>query len=211
MAVQHLTTPVSRETVRTLRAGDSVFLSGDIIVTGGAPGHKRLNECLDKGIAPPIEMNGTFIHLPHLVEKTDSGFDIRYVNPTTSARFDEYIGRFVREFDLVIVGGKGGLSTATAAVMKEVGCVYLSLLGGGSPILTQSIVDVKETAWTDLPAHFRLSKLTVREMGPLIVGIDASGRSLYDELPNDARSRRDEILASILPEDEGGEAGVQTT
>ena len=52
------------------------------------------------------------------------------MNPTTSTRFNPFMPRFIRHFGLRAVGGKGGLDAASAAAMREVGCVYLSFLGG---------------------------------------------------------------------------------
>jgi fumarate hydratase subunit beta len=36
--------------------------------------------------------------------------------------------------------------------------------------------------WDDLIPHYRLVTLRVENLGPLTVGIDAHGRSLYDSL-----------------------------
>ena len=66
--------------------------------------------------------------------------------------------------------------------------MYLSFLGGGCPLLSEAITDVVSVHWTDLIAHFRLVTLRVAGLGPLTVGIDAHGNSLYDTL-HDAMPR----------------------
>ena len=43
-----LKTPVSREELAKLRAGDMVYLSGEIFTARDAA-HKRMTECLDRG------------------------------------------------------------------------------------------------------------------------------------------------------------------
>ena len=51
--------------------------------------------------------------------------------------------------------------------------------------------------WDDLIPHYRLVTLRVENLGPLTVGIDAHGRSLYDSLQDKARSGRADILAEL--------------
>ena len=167
-------------------------------MTGGQPAHKRMIEYLDRGEPLPIPMNGVFIHLPHMVEEQPDGrYVIHYVNPTTSRRFDEYMPRFIRAFDLKIVGGKGGLGPAAAEAMAETGCIYVSLLGGGSPILSEAIKEVLAVEWRDFPPHFRLTRLRVENLGPLTVGIDARGTSRYQTLEDEARRRLPDIMAKL--------------
>src|SRR5208283_2070151 len=98
----------------------------------------------------------------------------------TSTRFNPYMPKMIRHFGLRAVGGKGGLDTQTVQVMKEVGCVYLSYLGGGCAVLSESIKEVVAVEWQDLVLHYRLVKLRVEGLGPGTVGIDANGNSLYD-------------------------------
>jgi len=197
MAVHHLTCPPEREAVDQLAVGDLVYITGEIVVTGGLPAHKRLIASLDAGIPLPMKIEGTFIHLPHMVEETPDGYEIHYVNPTTSTRFDEFMPRLIEALDLRIVGGKGGLGAASVAAMQKTGCVYLSLLGGGSAILSAAIKEVLQVEWRDFPSHFRLSRLRVEGLGPLTVGIDAHGHSVYQTLESNARKRLPQILARL--------------
>ena len=81
--------------------------------------------------------------------------------------------------------------------MKEVGCVYLSFLGGGSPLLSDAIKEVVAVAWEDLVAHYRLVKLRVEDLGPLVVAIDSKGNSLFDQLQELARDRLGTILHEL--------------
>jgi len=198
MAMHHLTLPPTRESVADIRVGDIVYLTGDIVVTGGLPAHKRIVEYLDAGKELPIEMGGVFIHLPHMVEeKPDGSWTIHYVNPTTSTRFNNFLPRFIRDLDLHILGGKGGVGEEAVEAMRENGCIYVSILGGGSPIMSECIKEVRQVEWREFPAHFRLSRLRVENLGPLTVGVDAHGGSIYDALNEQARDRLPEILAQL--------------
>lgn len=198
MAIHRITCPPSADDVAALRVGDLVYLSGEIVVTGGLPAHQRILEYLDAMKPLPIPLDGVFIHLPHMVEEQrDGGYAIHYVNPTTSRRFDGYMPRIIDHHDLRIVGGKGGLGADVVDVMARKGCVYLSLLGGGSAILSEAIKQVLAVEWRDFPPHFRLTKLLVENLGPLTVGIDAKGHSIYQTLEDQARSRLPQIMSVL--------------
>ncbi len=75
------------------------------------------------------------------------------------------------------------------------GCVYLSFLGGGSPLLYDAIKEA--VAWDDLVSHYRLVKLRVEQLGPLVVGIDAKGNSTFETLSPQASERVPEILRGL--------------
>ncbi|MEO7403877.1 MAG: fumarate hydratase C-terminal domain-containing protein, partial [Burkholderiales bacterium] len=133
MSTTHrLTFPLDERTARTLRAGDMVVLDGEIIITAGLPTHQRILEYIDSGRALPTDLRGrSLFHLGSFSRETAGAFEVLYMNPTTSTRFNPYMPRFIREFGLHAVGGKGGLDAACTKAMQEIGCVYLSFLGGG--------------------------------------------------------------------------------
>jgi fumarate hydratase subunit beta len=193
-----LTLPLTEAKVRTLSAGDFVTLDGEIVITAGLPTHHRIIEHVEAGKPLPIDIRGgTFFHLGSYSRDRNGAFEVLYMNPTTSTRFNPLMPRIIRHFGLRAVGGKGGLDAASAAAMREVGCVYLSFLGGGSALLSDAIKDVVAVAWDDLVAHYRLVKLRVEGLGPLVVAIDAKGTSLFDTLSEAARDRLPEILHDL--------------
>jgi fumarate hydratase subunit beta len=191
--------PMTREDARSLRAGDMVLLDGEITITAGLPTHHRILACADEGRDPPIPLQGgSLLHLGSYSQDTaDGGLEILYMNPTTSTRFNPIMPRLIRHYGLTAVGGKGGLDSACREAMAEVGCVYLSFLGGGAPLHSAAITAVRDVAWNDLVAHYRLVRLAVRGLGPVTVGIDAQGRSLFEELSAQAAARMPEILARL--------------
>src|SRR5690606_39610100 len=94
-----------------------------------------------------------------ICRETDGNFEVLYMNPTTSTRFNPFMPEFIRHFGLRMVGGKGGLDAACAEAMKEVGCVYVTFLGGGAALHTGAIRDVIEVALNALLSLYRLVKL----------------------------------------------------
>jgi fumarate hydratase subunit beta len=190
--------PLTKADVLKLRVGDFVLLDGDIVLTAGLPTHERIREYVAAGKKLPIDIEGgTLFHLGSYSREKDGRFEVLYMNPTTSTRFNPFMPEFIRHFDLRMVGGKGGLDAASAAAMKEIGCVYLTFLGGGAALHSDAIKEVIEVAWNDLVSHYRLVKLRVEGLGPLLVGIDAHGNSSFDALNERAEQRLPDILHDL--------------
>ena len=81
--------PLSAEDARTLRAGDQVIIDGEIIVTAGLPTHQRLVRCLEGEEPLPMAMQGqTLFHIGSYSQESADRFDVLYINPTTSTRFN---------------------------------------------------------------------------------------------------------------------------
>jgi fumarate hydratase subunit beta len=196
---RRVTMPLSRDDARSLRAGDMVLLDGEITITAGLPTHHRILACAAEGRDPPIPLaGGSLLHLGSYSQDTaDGGLEILYMNPTTSTRFNPIMPRLIRHYGLTAVGGKGGLDAACREAMAEVGCVYFSFLGGGAPLHSAAITAVRDVAWNDLVAHYRLVRLAVSGLGPVTVGIDAHGNSLFETLSAQASARMPEILAGL--------------
>lgn len=194
-----LTLPLTEEAVRGLQVGDIVYLTGEIFTTAGMPTHDRLLGCLD-GVEPlPFDMQGAALfHLGSLNEEAEDGsLRIVYMNPTTSTRFNGHMPRLIPGLGLRATGGKGGLSAASAKAMAETGCVYLAFLGGGAEIITAGIRKVTGIGWSEMISHYRIARIEVERLGPLTVGIDAHGNSVYDQTTSAALDRRDAILAEM--------------
>ena len=190
--------PLSEADARSLRAGDQVILDGEIVVTAGLPTHQRLLGCLDGHEPLPMALKGaSLLHIGSYSREEQGRFEVLYINPTTSTRFNPHMPRLIEGLGLHAVGGKGGLDAACAQAMARTGCVYLSFLGGGATLHTQAVREVLEVGWPDMLTHYRLVRLRVEGLGPATVGIDAQGRNLYDEQTTAAQDRRAEIMAGL--------------
>jgi fumarate hydratase subunit beta len=200
MAVREhrLSFPLSEADARNLRAGDLVTLDGEIVITAGMPTHERLLRCLDGQEPLPMALQeASVMHLGSFSRDMGERFEVLYLNPTTSTRFNPFMPRLLRGFRWHAVGGKGGLDAASAEALQEVGGVYLSFLGGGCTLLSHAVQDVVEVGWRDMLTHYRLVRLKVQGLGPATVGIDAQGRSLYDEEKAAVQARRAAIVAQM--------------
>jgi len=196
--IRHICLPMTEEVARSLHAGDMVMLDGEIVLTAGLPTHHRMLQAIREGTPLPRDLTGaSLLHLGSYNRETEGGFEVLYINPTTSTRFNAIMPELIRSLKLCAVGGKGGLDAACVVAMQEVGCVYFAFVGGGSPLLSDAIESVVSVEWNDLVSHYRLVTLRVRGLGPVTVGIDAHGRSLYDDLAAQANARLPAIMADL--------------
>ena len=198
-SIRRIRLPLSREDALSLRAGDMVLLDGEIVITAGLPTHHRLVEVTQgKREAPQDLHEAGLFHLgSYSRELPDGRFEVLYMNPTTSTRFNPLMPGLIRHFGLRAVGGKGGLDAGCVEAMRETGCVYLSFVGGGAPLLSDAIREVVSVHWNDLVSHYRLVTLRVEGLGPVTVGIDAHGTSLYGDLGAAAAARLPAIMAEL--------------
>jgi fumarate hydratase subunit beta len=190
--------PLSAEDARTLRAGDQVIIDGEIIVTAGLPTHQRLMRCLDGAEPLPMAMQGqTLFHIGSYSQESADRFEVLYINPTTSTRFNPYMPRLIEGLALHAVGGKGGLDAESAAAMQRAACVYLSFLGGGCTLLSQAVREVLDVGWSEMLTHYRVVRLRVEGLGPVTVAIDAHGHSLYADAAQQAQSSLPALMAEL--------------
>ncbi|MEX3007706.1 fumarate hydratase C-terminal domain-containing protein [Hoeflea sp. TYP-13] len=193
-----LTLPLTDADIQTLEIGDLVYLTGDIVVTVGLPTHKRIAEFIDAGKKLPMDIeNGILCQVGCYVEEQGGKKVSRYINPSTSTRFEPYLPTIIAGTGVKAIGGKGGVGPETIAAMKKHGCVYLSFIGGASALTSEAVLDVVDVAWEDFIVQFRLTRLRVKQLGPLTVGVDARGNCLYTNLKNDAQQMLDGLMDEL--------------
>lgn len=196
--VRRLQLPASEAAVRALRAGDLVMLDGEVVLCAGMTTHQRVHAATLKGEPLPIDLRGAaLLHLGSFNEEVDGSFRLRYLNPTTSTRFNDFMPAIIGHHGLRVVGGKGGLDARSVQALQASGGIYLSFLGGGATLLSRAVREVLAVEWNDLVPHYRLVKLRVEGLGPATVGIDAHGTSLYQQLEEQARERQPQILDQL--------------
>ena len=175
--------PLVAQELETLRAGDSVLLSGTIY-TGRDAAHKRLCAQVEKGESLPFDPRNQVIYYagPCPAKPGDA---IGSCGPTTSYRMDAYAPTLC---DLGLIGmiGKGQRSPAVIDAIRRNGGVYFAATGGAGALIAGSVKAARVIAFEDLGTE-AIRELQVEDL-PLIVAIDAVGGNLYEEGP--ARYRR---------------------
>ena len=168
-------TPLTREDVRTLKAGESCLITG-VIYTARDAAHKRLCELLDKGQPLPVDMENAIIYF---VGPTPAkpGQAIGSAGPTTSYRMDAYSPALIAAGQTGMIG-KGKRGPEVVAAMKEHGAVYFGAIGGCGALLSKCIKKAEIVAYEDLGAE-AIRRLEVVDF-PVVVIIDSEGNNLYE-------------------------------
>ena len=169
-----LKTPLTREAVRELKAGDSCLISG-VIYTARDAAHKRLCEVVARGKELPLDVKDGIIYF---VGPTPAkpGQAIGSAGPTTSYRMDAYSPTLIEQ-GLTGMIGKGKRGPEVIAAMKEHGAVYFGAIGGCGALLSKCIKSAEVIAYDDLGAE-AIRRLEVEDF-PVVVIIDSEGNNLY--------------------------------
>ena len=170
-----ITTPLSKEDARSLKAGDSVLLTG-VIYTARDAAHKRLCELVAQGKELPMEIKDAIIYF---VGPTPAkpGQAIGSAGPTTSYRMDAYSPTLISIGQTGMIG-KGKRNDEVIAAMKEHGAVYFGAIGGCGALLSKCINKAEIVAYEDLGAE-AIRRLEVEDF-PVVVIIDSEGNNLYE-------------------------------
>ena len=172
---KHITLPLTEEIAKTLKAGDTVYLTGTIYTSRDA-GHKRMCESLAKGEELPFDPKDATIYY---VGPTPAkpGQAIGSAGPTTAYRMDAYSPTMIKIGQTGMIG-KGKRSAEVVAAMKEHGAVYFGAIGGCGALLSKCIKKAEIVAYEDLGAE-AIRKLEVEDF-PVVVIIDSEGNNLYE-------------------------------
>ena len=170
-----ITSPLSREAARSLKAGDSCLISG-VIYTARDAAHKRLCELVAEGKELPLDVKDAIIYFVGPTPAKE-GQAIGSAGPTTSYRMDAYSPTLIAE-GLTGMIGKGKRGPEVVAAMKEHGAVYFGAIGGCGALLSKCIKKAEIVAYEDLGAE-AIRRLEVEDF-PAIVIIDSEGNNLYE-------------------------------
>jgi len=176
MATLNIESPLNEETVKSLKAGDQVFITG-VIYTARDAAHKRLIEALDKGERLPLDLTNQIVYYMG-PSPARPGQAIGSAGPTTSGRMDSYAPRLMAA-GLKGMIGKGNRSQAVKDAMKEYKAVYFAAIGGAGALISKSIKKAEVIAYEDIGAE-AIRRLEV-ESFPATVINDIYGGDLYEE------------------------------
>lgn len=170
-----INTPLSKETVRSLRAGDSCLITGEIYTARDAA-HKRLCELIAQGKELPLDLkDSVFYYVGPTPEMPDQ--IIGSAGPTTSYRMDAYSPTLIALGQTGMIG-KGKRNDTVIAAMKEHGAVYFGAIGGCGALLSHCVKKSEIIAYQDLGAE-AIRRLEVVDF-PVTVIIDSVGNNLYE-------------------------------
>jgi L(+)-tartrate dehydratase beta subunit len=195
MAFHEVTFPVTGEAeIRKLRAGDEVLVQGHII---GIRDRTQIR-IFDQGVEPPMDLTGAFLlHTAPNVRKVGPGkYEKLSIGTTTSARMVRFTEPLGEKYGVRAICGKGGLPDEAIEPMQRLGMVYFAIVGGAAALETTQIEEIEEVAWEELMPEC-LWKFRVKDFGPLIVGIDSHGSSVFHDVQEEAHKRLEGLLARL--------------
>ena len=199
MAHYELDMPVSEDDVRRLRINDTVTLQRRLFGIRDA----TQIALFDRGRKTRLDLRGhAVIHTAPNVRKVPAsaqfptGYAPVCIGTTTSMRMERFTEPLMRTLGVRIIVGKGGLGPASLAAFREIGGVYLAIVGGTAALETTWIEAIEDVDLDDLNPE-SLWQFRIRDFGPLLVAMDSHGGSLYDSVDHAARDRRAEALAAL--------------
>lgn len=176
MSIKTIISPLDKETVASLRAGDRVLISG-IVYTARDAAHKRLAQALEKGERLPFDPAGQTIYYVGPAP-APPGRAVGSAGPTSSGRMDSYTPRLLAA-GLRAMIGKGSRSPEVKEALKKYQAVYLAAPGGAGALLAHCIKEAVPVAYHDLGPEAIL-RLKVENL-PAIVVNDIYGGDAYLE------------------------------
>ncbi|MBQ1452910.1 MAG: Fe-S-containing hydro-lyase [Ruminococcus sp.] len=167
--------PITDEDIKSLKAGDSVLLTGTII-TGRDAAHKRLFELIEKGEELPVDVRGELIYYVGPAP-AKPGYAVGPAGPTSSYRMDKFTPALL---DLGMKGmiGKGARSQEVIDAIVRNKAVYFAAIGGAAALIAKSIKKEEILCYEDLGTE-AVRRYTVEDF-PCIVAIDSEGNNVYE-------------------------------
>ncbi len=169
-------TPLTEETLKNLKIGDSVLITGKIYTARDAA-HKRLFDLAQKNESLPLDLKGQIIYYAGPAP-AKPGYVIGPAGPTTSGRCDPYTPTLL-SLGLKGMIGKGVRSKEVREAMQKFKAVYFAATGGAAALIAKNIKSRKVVAYEDLGAE-AITELAVEDF-PAIVVNDIQGNDLYEE------------------------------
>ena len=182
-----IATPLEDSTIRSLKVGDVVLVSGRMF-TGRDAVHAHLMKH-----DPPVDLRGAALyHCGPVVQKIGDGWRVTAAGPTTSIREEPYQADVLRRYGVRAVIGKGGMGAKTLAALQETGAVYLNAVGGAAQFYSRTIEAVEGVSLLEFGTPEAMWHLRVKDF-PAIVTMDAHGNSLH----KDIEAASGEVLATL--------------
>ena len=191
--------PITEAQTRALKINDTVTLNGTLF---GIRDATQIH-MFDRGRKTRFDMNGhAVVHTAPNVRKVEKssehpcGYESICVGTTTSARMERFTRPLMEQYGVRIVIGKGGLAQSSMDAFRDLGGVYLAIVGGAAALETTWIESIEDVDLDDLNPE-SLWKFRVKGFGPLLVSMDSEGGSLHVQVNKASRDKRAAALASL--------------
>lgn len=135
----------SKEQFKTLKEGEEVLLSGEILIARDAA-HKKMLEYKKNGKVLPFEIKDkTIFYAAPCSAKTNE--TVGPIGPTTSHRMDKFLAEFP---EIIATMGKGERSKEAEDFIKKNNSVYFEIEGGIATLLASCFESYEIIAFEEL-------------------------------------------------------------
>jgi fumarate hydratase subunit beta len=169
-----LNLPLDQATAASLRAGDLLFLSGQLYTARDAA-HKIMIDTLARGQSLPVNWAGGTVYYCGPCPGRP-GQPVGSAGPTTSSRMDACTPQLL-DLGLRVMIGKGNRSPLVVDAIKAHQAVYLGATGGAGALIAQCVRAAEVVAYPELGTE-AIWQFTVVNF-PAIVLIDSQGNNYY--------------------------------
>jgi len=194
-----LKVPTTAEKVRELKVGSEVYLTG--VVHNMRASLLRLTHMAERGEKIPgalrAGLEGGAVHYAGPI--IDSKGRVLSAASTTTRRLStSIIERMVKDFSIRLIISKEGLGPGAADLLKEHGAAYLAtVVGAGAWYAYPRVKRIRDIFWEDLGMGEACYVMEVENFGPLWVGIDAYGNSLYENTKQIIKENKKKIYTEL--------------
>ena len=199
MAHYDLATPVTEDNIRKLRINDTVTLQNTLFGIRDA----TQIQMFDHGRKTHFDLHGhAVIHTAPNVRKVavstefPAGYEPICIGTTTSDRMERFTRPLMTQNGVRMIVGKGGMREDSAQAFKDLGGVYLAIIGGTAALETTWIEQIEDVDMDDLNPE-SLWCFKIKDFGPLLVAMDSHGGSIYQEVKSDVALKKEAVLKSL--------------
>ena len=172
--MKKITLPLTKQDISSLKAGDSVLISGTVL-TARDGAHKKIFELLNQNEKLPFDIKDSVIYYagpcpakPNMASGS--------CGPTTSSRMNKYAHRLL-DLGLGAIIGKGEMSEEVRSAIKRTKSIYFSAIGGAGALYASCIQHSECIAFADLLSE-AIYKLEIVDF-PAVVAYDSFGGNIY--------------------------------
>ena len=188
MTEMRLNVPNDNARVADARAGDVLYVTGDIAVARDQAHKKLMEKFVPDVVGLPI------FHCGPIARKTGEEWKIVAGGPTTSTRMDLLTAPILEKYKTKIVIGKGGLGEAGKKGLATFGAVYCEFTGGASALAVSKIVRVKKRLLEELGPTELVWIWDVKDFGPLLVTQDHKGNDIKKTVTTQASQKLETLV-----------------
>ena len=176
---------VTRDDIRTWKAGDRLLLSGRIL-TGRDAAHKRIADLIerDEPLPPGLDLRDRFIYYVGPIEPV-RGEVVGPAGPTTATRMDKFTDLMLGRAGIMGMIGKGERGPAAVRSIERHKSVSLIGVGGAAYLVSRAIKSARMVAFPDLGME-AIREFEIENM-PVTVAVDSDGHSIHETGPAEWR------------------------